>query len=84
MAKEELFIKLKMWAEIDDDGSIVGVRHKYTLPTIDSDLVVELYGIFFETLCNGLSVLEGSEKLLDLKVDMTNKDTKEVLDGLES
>jgi hypothetical protein len=74
MAEEELFIKLRLWAEIDDDGSIASVRYKYKVPVIDSDLVVELYGIFFETLCDRLSTLEGSEKLLGWKVDTTNDD----------
>ncbi len=65
MAKEELFIKLKMWAEIDDDGSIANVRYKYKLPNIDSDLVIELYGIFLETLCGRIATLEGSDKLIE-------------------
>ncbi len=68
MPKEELFLKLEMWAEIEEDGSIAGVRHKYKLPKVESDLVVELYGIFFETLVGALSVLEGAERLLELRV----------------
>ena len=60
---EELFVKLRMWAEIDDDGSIANVRYKYKLPKIDSDLVIELYGIFLNTLCGQLASLEGSENL---------------------
>jgi hypothetical protein len=65
MVKEQLFVKLKMWAEIDDDGSIANVRYKYKLPKIDSDLVIELYGIFLETLCGRIATLEGSEKLME-------------------
>ncbi len=69
MAKEELFLKLRLWAEIDDVGSIAGVRYKYKLPKMDSDLVVELYRIFFETLCEEMSTLEGLENLLATKVE---------------
>ncbi|MHA2344736.1 MAG: hypothetical protein ACXADW_23010 [Candidatus Hodarchaeales archaeon] len=65
MAEEELFVKIRMWAEINDDGSIANVRYKYKLPKIDSDLVLELYGIFLETLCGEIATLEGSEKLLE-------------------
>ena len=72
MSKEQLFVKLRMWAEIDDDGGIAEVRYKYTLPKIDSDLVVELYRMFFETLCDEISTLEGVEKLLSRKENDEN------------
>jgi hypothetical protein len=34
MAEEELFVKIRMWAEINDDGSIANVRYKYKLPKL--------------------------------------------------
>ena len=72
---EKLFVKLRMWAEIDDDGSIANIRYKYKLPAIDSDLVLELYRIFFETLCGKIASLGGVEHLVDtIKMDTKHEE----------
>jgi hypothetical protein len=64
MNKEELFIQVKMWVEKDEDDEVVKVRLKSKLPQIDSELVVELYRIFFEGLCDEISTLDGAEHLV--------------------
>ena len=72
--KEELFVKLEMWVKEGEDGGVTGVRYNYSLPKVDSDMVVELYQLLIETLCNEISTLEGSERLLNMDIEVDYED----------
>jgi hypothetical protein len=63
--KEHLFIRLEMWVEEGEDGDPCGVRYAYTLPSIDSELIIDLYSMFIESFCNELAKLSGAEKVLE-------------------
>lgn len=69
MGEEKLFVKIKFWAVINDDGGIDSVRYTYKLPEIDSDLVLELYRTLIVTLCSALANVKGAEKFLDLNLE---------------
>lgn len=71
--KERLFVRLEMWVKEGEDGN-AEVRYDYSLPKIDSDMIIKLYQLLIETLCDEISSLDGAEKLLNLKVDVEYED----------
>ena len=74
--REHLFVKLEMWVKEEEDGGVTGVRYNYSLPKVDSDMVVELYQLLIETLCNEISTLEGAERLLNMDTEVDYEDDR--------
>lgn len=65
MSKEHLFIKCEMWVEEGEDGQPKGVRYAYKLPDVDNDMIIDLYKMFFETLCSEIAQIDGAERILE-------------------
>jgi hypothetical protein len=67
MSEEHLFINLKMWIVVDEDGDWK-VRYKYMLPEITHEVHADMYRIFFETLCDEVAKKENSATIYKMLV----------------
>lgn len=70
---EELIIDCKVWLVEDDEGE-QSLKFSYTLPEIDSEDILEIYQVFFETLCEMIAEREGAAALVGACVEDTDEE----------